>query len=55
MPRDLEPFFDSAQEVKDAYAMLDQDGDGKVTMRNMVDAIMSIYKVSGINNCKHKQ
>ncbi|GIL65964.1 hypothetical protein Vafri_19606 [Volvox africanus] len=42
--RDFEPFFNSAEEVREAFAMFDSDRDSRITLQNMVDTIVRIYK-----------
>ncbi|KAG2445860.1 hypothetical protein HXX76_000464 [Chlamydomonas incerta] len=42
--RDFEPFFGTAQEVREAFAVFDHDGDGRITLQNMVDTVVRIYK-----------
>ncbi|GAX78241.1 hypothetical protein CEUSTIGMA_g5683.t1 [Chlamydomonas eustigma] len=44
VPRDLEAFFDSPEEVRACFKILDVDNDGQATLSNMVDAIVLIYK-----------
>ncbi|PNW74891.1 hypothetical protein CHLRE_12g505800v5 [Chlamydomonas reinhardtii] len=42
--RDFEHFFGTAQEVREAFAVFDHDGDGRITLQNMVDTVVRIYK-----------
>lgn len=44
VPRDLEAFFDTPEEVKACFKILDTDEDGKATLGNIVDACTAIYK-----------
>ncbi|PNH11269.1 Mechanosensitive ion channel protein 10 [Tetrabaena socialis] len=42
--RDFEPFFNTAQEVREAFGIFDTDGDGRISLGQMVDTIVRVYK-----------
>lgn len=37
----------SQPQVREAFAVFDHDGDGRITLQNMVDTVVRIYKVRG--------
>eukprot|EP00798_Chlamydomonas_sp_ICE-L_P026211 gene26211-11942_t len=43
-PEDLLHFFDFPEEALACFNILDQDGDGKVTLSEIVDVIVKVYK-----------
>lgn len=43
LPTDLEHFLPPEQ-IKEAFSMLDIDGDGKVTLYNIRDAVIAVYR-----------
>ena len=45
LPQDLVGFL-PAEKVDHAFEMLDVDGDGKVSLQDIRDAVIQIYKVS---------
>ncbi|KAG2500887.1 hypothetical protein HYH03_001647 [Edaphochlamys debaryana] len=42
--KDFEPFFSTPEEVREAFNVFDSDGDGRITLQNMCDTIVRIYK-----------
>lgn len=51
VPRDLEPFFSTPSEVKDAFGMLDSNASGEVSLPHMVTTIVEIYQVGAATKC----
>ena len=45
LPEDLEHFYMTPKEAQEAFEMLDISGDGQITLKEIRDSIVTIYKV----------
>ena len=46
LPEDLEHFYMTPKEAQEAFEMLDISGDGQITLAEIRDSIVTIYRVS---------
>ena len=51
LPEDLEHFYMTPKEAQEAFEMLDISGDGQITLAEIRDSIVSIYRVSRQHLC----
>lgn len=52
LPQDLIGFL-PADKVDNAFEMLDMDGDGKVSLQDIRDAVLQLYKVCFLSSTLH--
>ena len=46
LPEDLEQFYGDPKEAQEAFELLDISGDGQITLKEIRDVIVNMYKVA---------